>query len=74
MITIKPFRGYRPKEGLESRIACKPYDVLSHEEALHIGKDNPFSFVHVIRPEIDMNEDINPYSDEVYAMAGKNLQ
>lgn len=74
MITIKPFRGYRPEKGLENRIASKPYDVLSHNNALEIGNENPFSFVHIIRPEIDMPEDTNPYSNEVYKNAGKALQ
>ena len=27
MAQIRPFQGYRPKEGLESEIAALPYDV-----------------------------------------------
>ena len=37
MINIRPFRGLRPKEGLEDKMACKPYDVINHEEALELG-------------------------------------
>ena len=73
MIKIRPFRGYRAKEGLEDKIACVPYDVINHEEALKIGK-NPYSFVHVIRPEIDMLNDIDPYSQDVYNKAKDTLQ
>lgn len=73
MITIKPFKGFRPKEGLENKIASKPYDVLSHEEALEIGSNNPYSYVHIIRPEIDMKKDTNPYSQEVYTKAKEAL-
>ncbi len=74
MITIKPFKGYRPAKGLEDRIACKPYDVLDYNEAMDIGKDNPHSFVHVIRSEIDMPANTNPYSREVYLKAKENLK
>ena len=74
MINIKPFRGFRPAKGLEDKIACKPYDVIDYDEALEIGKDNPLSFVHVIRPEIDMPDNTDPYSKEVYIKAKKNLE
>lgn len=74
MIKIKPFRGYRPAKGLEDKIASKPYDVIDYDQALKIGKNNPLSYVHVIRPEIDMPANTNPYSDEVYTKAKGNLE
>ncbi|MDR7869332.1 MAG: DUF1015 domain-containing protein [Tissierellaceae bacterium] len=74
MIKIRPFKGYRPKKGLEDKLACKPYDVIDYNEALDIGKDNSFSFVHVIRPEIDLPHNTDPYSKEVYIKAKENLQ
>ncbi len=33
MAEIRPFRAYRPKKGLEQRIAALPYDVYNREEA-----------------------------------------
>ena len=74
MIKIKPFKGYRPAKGLEDKIACKPYDVIDYDEAVDIGKDNPLSYVHVIRPEIDLPSDTDPYSKEVYIKAKENLE
>lgn len=73
MITIRPFKGLRPNKGLEAKIACKPYDVIDYDEALEIGKDNPLSFIHVTRPEIDIPFNTNPYSDEVYTKARDTL-
>ena len=73
MIKIRPFRGYRPARDLENKIASKPYDVMDHNEALEIGRENPFSFVHIIRPEVDMPLDTNPYSQEVYEKAKETL-
>lgn len=74
MIKIRPFRGYRPAKGLEDKIASKPYDVIDYKEAMDLGKDNPFSFVHIIRAELDMPDDTNPYSQEVYRKAKDNLE
>ncbi|NLY47193.1 MAG: DUF1015 domain-containing protein [Tissierella sp.] len=73
MIEIRPFKGLRPAKGLEAKIASKPYDVMDYDEALERGKDNPFSFIHIIRPEIDMPLDTNPYAQEVYSKAKDTL-
>lgn len=73
MIEIRPFKGLRPAKGLEAKIASKPYDVMDYDEALERGKSNPFSFIHIIRPEIDMSSDIDPYSQEVYRKAKDTL-
>ena len=34
---------------------------------------NPYSFLHVNKPEIDLPEDTDPYSDLVYNTGKKNL-
>lgn len=73
MINLRPFKGYRPKKGLEAKIASVPYDVIDHDQAMAIGRDNEYSFVHIIRPEIDMAPNANPYSDEVYDKAKEAL-
>ena len=41
MAQIRPFQGYRPKEGLESEIAALPYDVYNRAEAKQAVKDHP---------------------------------
>lgn len=74
MIEIRPFKGFRPKEGLEGKIACKPYDVITYDEALEEGRDNPLSFLHIIRSEIDLPLDTDPYSQQVYDKAKENLE
>ncbi len=71
---LKPFRGWRPAEELSSRIPSYPYDVVGPDEAREAVRDNPYSFLHVVRPEIDLPEGVSPYDDQVYAMAGVNLR
>lgn len=74
MSIIKPFRALRPTRELASKIASPPYDVLSSKEAREMVKNNPLSFLHIIKPEICLPEDIDVHSDAVYEEGKKNLQ
>lgn len=67
MITIRPFKGLRPRKDLADKIACKPYDVLNSAEAKVEAKDNPYSFLCISKPEINFDEVIDAYDDKVYA-------
>ena len=73
MAIIKPFNALRPKIELAQQVASKPYDVLSSEEARTEAKDNPFSFLHVTKSEIDLPEDTDVHSKSVYQKAKDNL-
>ena len=73
MAQIKPFNALRPKPEIASLLASKPYDVLNSEEARAEAKDNPFSFLHVTKPEIDLPEGTDIHSQEVYNKAKENL-
>ncbi len=66
MAKIRAFRGLRPGENLAEKIAALPYDVVSFEEVVEIAGDNPYSFFHISRAEIDLPAGIDPYSKEVY--------
>jgi uncharacterized protein (DUF1015 family) len=71
---IKPFRALRPQTNLAKQVSSVPYDVLSAEEARAIAGDNPLSFLHVSRSEIDLPENVDHYSDEVYRKAKENFE
>ncbi|PKK89985.1 MAG: DUF1015 domain-containing protein [Candidatus Wallbacteria bacterium HGW-Wallbacteria-1] len=73
MAVIRPFRGLRPPREKASRVASFPYDVINSEEAREIASGNPDSFLHVVKPEIDLPADIELYDDRVYARACQNL-
>ena len=73
MAKIKPFYGVRPAADKILDVASPPYDVLNSAEARVQVKDRPNSFLHVVKPEVDLPEDINLYSDEVYKKGRKNL-
>lgn len=74
MADIRPFRGLRPKKELADKVAAHPYDVLSSEEAREMAKDNPYSYLHINKPEIDLEKGIDLYDNRVYLKGAENLQ
>lgn len=74
MATIKPFKGIRPPKELVESIESRPYDVLSSNEAREEAGDNEMSLYHIIKPEIDFEEDIDEYDPRVYQKAADNFK
>jgi uncharacterized protein (DUF1015 family) len=70
---VHPFTALLPAPDLAARVAAPPYDVVSRREAAQLAKDNPLSFIHVVRSEIDLPEDVDPYDARVYAKARETL-
>src|SRR5216110_104626 len=73
MATIKPFAALRPRPDLAEKICELPYDVMSSEEAREIATGNPFSFLRVSKPEIDLPAPVDPYHPQVYAKGKANF-
>jgi uncharacterized protein (DUF1015 family) len=73
MLKVNPFAALRPRSDAASRVASVPYDVVNTKEARELAKDNDASFLHVVRPEIDLPEGTDPYAAVVYDTAKKNL-
>ncbi len=71
---IYPFAALRPAARFADKVAAPPYDVLSSDEAREMAADNPFSFLHVDKAEIDLPPDTDIHSPEVYKKAGDNLK
>lgn len=74
MATLNPFAALRPRADLADRVCELPYDVMSSEEARAIADGNPYSFLHVSKPEIDLEPDIDVYSAPVYAKGAENFR
>ena len=54
MAIIRPFNALRPAPEHAPEVAAVPYDVVNTEEARALASGNPFSFLHVSRPDIDL--------------------
>jgi uncharacterized protein (DUF1015 family) len=70
---IRPFSALRPPAERASEVASVPYDVVNTEEARALAADQPLSFLHVSRPEIDLPEGTDIHSDAVYRKAVENF-
>ncbi len=73
MAILKPFKGLRPPQNIASQLASRPYDVLNSNEARVEADGNPYSLLHIIKPEIDLPIDIDEHAPEVYNQAKINL-
>ena len=74
MASIYPFRALRPVADKAPSVSSVPYDVVNTEEARQLAGNDPLSFLHVTRSEIDLPADTDPYSPAVYERAKQNLQ
>ncbi len=74
MAILKAFKGLRPKKDKVSLVASRPYDVINSEEAKIEAGDNVHSFLHVVKPEIDLPADLDHYSPLVYQKAKDNFE
>ncbi len=74
MAILKPFKGIRPVKEKVSLIASRPYDVLNKSEARKESEGNPFSFLHVIKPEIDLPDTTDEYDQQVYRKGKENFE
>lgn len=74
MAKLHAFKGFRPGKDKVNEVASRPYDVLNSTEAREEVKDNPWSFLHVVKPEVDLPEGTSLYSDVVYNKGKENLQ
>lgn len=73
MPRVKAFKAVRPTPENAANVASVPYDVVNRNEAAALAEGNADSFLHVIRPDIDLPPETDPYSDEIYAKAKENL-
>ena len=72
MAILKAFKGIRPVKDKAARIASRPYDVLNREEAKKEATDE-YSFLHVIKPEIDLSDSVDEHDDQVYQKGKDNF-
>ena len=73
MAVLEPFRALRPVPSLCKAIASVPYDVISVAEARSMAEGNPNSFLHIVRPEIDLPLGTDEHDDAVYQTGANNL-
>jgi uncharacterized protein (DUF1015 family) len=71
---LHPFTALRPTPDHAHDVASVPYDTVNTEEAKALAGGNDHSFLHVIRPEIDLPKGMDPHADAVYAQSAAAMQ
>lgn len=73
MAVIRPFKALRPSKEKAHIVASVPYDVVNRKEAKEQADGNSLNFLRVTRSEIELDDNVNPYSEVVYKKAKENL-
>ena len=74
MALIRPFKALRPTKENASKVASVPYDVVNRQEAKESAGNNPLNYLRVTRSEIELPDNVDAYSKEVYQKAKENLE
>ena len=74
MSRVVPFRALRPAKPFVRQVAAPPYDVLNVSEARQQVRDNPLSFLHVEKSEIDIPDAAGVEDHRIYTRAKENLE
>ncbi len=70
MAVVRPFKGLRPKnQEIAENMISLPYDVMNRKEAKEMAGNNPYSFLKIVRSEINLDDSVDAYSKEVYEKA-----
>ena len=71
---LAPFSALRPSLEYAQAVVAPPDDVISRDEARELSIGQPWSFLHISRPEIDLPDDCDHSSTEIYRAGSEYLQ
>ncbi|MBN2302572.1 MAG: DUF1015 domain-containing protein [Lentisphaerae bacterium] len=71
---IKAFKALYPSSDIAHLVASPPYDTVDTDEARLIAEANPWSFLRIVRSEIDLPTGTDLYSNQVYDRAAENFE
>jgi uncharacterized protein (DUF1015 family) len=74
MAILKAFKALRPPKNIVRDLASRPYDVLNSDEARTEAAGNPYSLLHIIKPEIDLPAELDVHSQAIYDKAKEKLE
>lgn len=74
MSKVIPFPALIPAKGHVDDTVCPPYDVIDSDEARALADGNPFSLLHVTKPEIDLPPGSGEDSEAAYEKGAANLE
>ena len=73
LVTIVPFRPWLPAPDQAQAVVSPPFDVLTRAEAVAMARCDWRNFLHVVRAEVDLPEEVDIWDAQVYGRAHQNL-
>lgn len=70
---IHPFAAIRAPAHRASEVSCPPYDVVDRAEAAQIAAAKPNSFIRVVRADVDLSPEQDPYVAATHDCASANF-
>ena len=71
---VRAFRALRVRSDLAKDVASLPYDVMNRNEAKSMAAQQRFSFLHIVRAEIDLPDGVEEGAPEVCQQAAETLR
>lgn len=72
-MTIVPFRPWLPAPDQAQAVVSPPFDVPTRAEAAAMAHADRRNFLHVVRAEIDLPDEVDAHDGRVYERARSNL-
>jgi uncharacterized protein (DUF1015 family) len=73
MALLKPFAAWLANKAFYQRIIAPPYDVITKEDVITLGKENSCNIVHVTRAEVSMDTNDSVDLEQSYSKAKSAL-
>ena len=70
---IKAFEAVRPTVEMAGRVAAVPYDTVDLREARAIAEGNPWSFLRVTRPDLEIGDAPDGGDDALHRRSARNF-
>ncbi len=74
MPRIKPFYAFRPVMGLQNSVVTRPLENYSLGQARLMVSENPYSFLHLVNPELDNQYLRGSRQELIYKKINENLE
>ena len=71
---IKAFKSVRPNSDYVKDLVSLPYDVMDRDEARILAQNKEFSFLRIIRADLEFPNKVEPHSKIIYEKAKENYE
>jgi len=71
---VRGFRALRPAGAMAEDVASVPYDTVNTREARKLAERRPYSFLRVVRSDLEFPDGCDLHADEIYERSAENFR